>query len=114
MDNNQITAFHPGAMMQAHITAIAPRRDIKLASSRPTGAMPCCSTPAVQGRRHPVRVRSGPGPADVRRQGAQRFVDQASWVTVNDYEGKMLCERTGLDSPSHLTARQRPGRDAGR
>src|SRR5690606_15727851 len=24
------------------------------------------------------------------------FIDQASWVTVNDYEGKMLCERTGL------------------
>lgn len=24
-----------------------------------------------------------------------RFVDQASWVTVNDYEGKMLCDRTG-------------------
>lgn len=26
-----------------------------------------------------------------------RFVEQASWVTVNDYEGKMLCDRTGLD-----------------
>ena len=26
-----------------------------------------------------------------------RFVEQATWVTVNDYEGKMLCERTGLD-----------------
>jgi adenosine kinase len=24
-----------------------------------------------------------------------RFIDQASWVTVNDYEGKMLCDRTG-------------------
>jgi adenosine kinase len=25
----------------------------------------------------------------------RRFVEQASWVAVNDYEGKMLCERTG-------------------
>jgi adenosine kinase len=25
----------------------------------------------------------------------QRFVSQASWVAVNDYEGAMLCERTG-------------------
>jgi adenosine kinase len=25
------------------------------------------------------------------------FVDQASWVTVNDYEGKMLCERMGVE-----------------
>ena len=28
----------------------------------------------------------------------KKFVDQASWVTVNDYEGKMLCERTGWSS----------------
>jgi adenosine kinase len=26
------------------------------------------------------------------------FIDQATWVTVNDYEGKMLCERTGWSS----------------
>jgi adenosine kinase len=36
----------------------------------------------------------------------QRFVDQASWVAVNDYEGKMLCDRTGQTleslSRSHL------------
>ena len=36
----------------------------------------------------------------------RRFVDQASWVAVNDYEGRMLCERTGLSleelSRSHL------------
>jgi len=25
-----------------------------------------------------------------------RFIDQASWVAVNDYEGRMLCDRTGL------------------
>jgi adenosine kinase len=25
-----------------------------------------------------------------------RFIDQASWVTVNDYEGKMLSDRTGM------------------
>jgi len=29
-DNNQITAFHPGAMMQAHITRIEPRPEIRL------------------------------------------------------------------------------------
>jgi adenosine kinase len=26
------------------------------------------------------------------------FIEQATWVTVNDYEGKMLCERTGWSS----------------
>jgi adenosine kinase len=36
-DNNQITAFHPGAMMQAHITQIAARSDIKLGMISPDG-----------------------------------------------------------------------------
>ena len=26
-----------------------------------------------------------------------RFIEQASWVTVNDYEGRMLCDRTGME-----------------
>src|SRR5450759_3427078 len=29
-DNNQITAFHPGAMMHAHVTRIQARSDVKL------------------------------------------------------------------------------------
>ena len=36
-DNNQITAFHPGAMMQAHVTQIAARSDIKLGIVSPDG-----------------------------------------------------------------------------
>ena len=36
----------------------------------------------------------------------RQFISQASWVAVNDYEGRMLCERTGLSlaelSRSHL------------
>ena len=44
--------------------------------------------------------------ADVRRRRAAQFVDQATWVAVNDYEGRMLCDRTGHTleslSRSHL------------
>ena len=36
-DNNQITAFHPGAMMQAHITKVQARPDIKLGIISPDG-----------------------------------------------------------------------------
>jgi adenosine kinase len=36
-DNNQITAFHPGAMMQAHVTRIEARSDIKLGIISPDG-----------------------------------------------------------------------------
>ena len=32
----------------------------------------------------------------------KRFIDKATWVTVNDYEGKMLCDRTGW-SPSQIS-----------
>jgi adenosine kinase len=36
----------------------------------------------------------------------RRFVERATWVAVNDYEARMLCERTGVDlarlSRSHL------------
>jgi len=31
-----------------------------------------------------------------------RFIDQATWVTVNDYEGQMLCDRTGW-SPADIS-----------
>ena len=37
LDNNQITAFHPGAMMQAHVTRIEARPDIKLGIISPDG-----------------------------------------------------------------------------
>ena len=42
-DNNQITAFHPGAMMQAHSQRIEAAPGVQLA---PMAAMPCCSTPS--------------------------------------------------------------------
>jgi adenosine kinase len=37
VDNNQITAFHPGAMQQAHVTKVAARDDIKLGIIAPDG-----------------------------------------------------------------------------
>src|SRR5688572_27742588 len=37
LDNNQITAFHPGAMMQAHVTRIEPRSDVRLGIISPDG-----------------------------------------------------------------------------
>ena len=52
---------------------------------------------AVPGGGYSLCLRSGAGSAHVLGRGTLRFVEQASWVAVNDYEGKMLCERTGLD-----------------
>ena len=96
-DNNQITAFHPGAMMQAHVTRIDKRADIKLGIISPDGRDAMLQH-AEQFRAADIPFVFDPGQGLPMFDGAEltRFIDQATWVTVNDYEGKMLCERTGL------------------
>jgi len=96
-DNNQITAFHPGAMMQAHITQIEKRDDIKLAIISPDGRDAMIQH-AEQLKAADIPFVFDPGQGLPMFDGADllRFIDQATWVTVNDYEGKMLSDRTGL------------------
>ena len=96
-DNNQITAFHPGAMMQAHITKIEKRSDIKLAIISPDGRDAMVQH-AEQLKAADIPFVFDPGQGLPMFDGADlnRFIDQATWVTVNDYEGKMLSDRTGL------------------
>ena len=96
-DNNQITAFHPGAMMQAHITKIEKRDDIKLAIISPDGRDAMIQH-AEQLKAADIPFVFDPGQGLPMFDGADlnRFIDQATWVTVNDYEGKMLSDRTGL------------------
>ncbi len=96
-DNNQITAFHPGAMMQAHITKIEKRDDIKLAIISPDGRDAMVQH-AEQLKAADIPFVFDPGQGLPMFDGADlnRFIDQATWVTVNDYEGKMLSERTGM------------------
>jgi len=95
-DNNQITAFHPGAMMQAHLHRIEAEAGVKLAIIAPDGrdAMLQHADQLVQAG-IPFVFDPGQGLPMFNGEELRRFVEQASWVTVNDYEGKMLCERTG-------------------
>jgi adenosine kinase len=98
-DNNQITAFHPGAMMQAHITRIAPRADIKLGIISPDGRDAMLQhAEQFKAAGIPFVFDPGQGLPMFDGQELAAFIDQASWVTVNDYEGKMLSERTGWSS----------------
>jgi adenosine kinase len=98
-DNNQITAFHPGAMMLAHATRIAGRPDIKLGIISPDGRDAMLEH-AEQFNAASIPFVFDPGQGLPMFDGKElaRFVEQASWVTVNDYEGKMLSERTGWSS----------------
>ena len=98
-DNNQITAFHPGAMMQAHVTQVPARADIKLGMISPDGRDAMLQH-AQQFRAAGIPFVFDPGQGLPMFDGKElaAFVEAATWVTVNDYEGKMLSERTGWDS----------------
>ncbi|HEX7687841.1 MAG TPA: carbohydrate kinase family protein [Burkholderiaceae bacterium] len=105
--NNQITAFHPGAMMQAHETGLPARGDIALAIIGPDGRdamMRRARDLAAAGI--PFIFDPGQGLPMFDGDDLRAFVAQATWVTVNDYEARMLTERLGTDlatlSRSHL------------
>ena len=95
-DNNQITAFHPGAMMQAHQIRVEQRPDVRLGIISPDGREAMMQH-AQQMVAAGIAFVFDPGQGLPMFDGAElrHFIDQATWVTVNDYEGKMLSERTG-------------------
>ena len=96
-DNNQITAFHPGAMMQAHTCRIeAGLQGVGLAIIAPDGRDAMLEHAAqLRAAGIPFVFDPGQGLPMFNAEELARFVEQASWVAVNDYEAKMLCERTG-------------------
>ena len=95
-DNNQITAFHPGAMMQAHISRIEARSDITLGIISPDGRDAMLQH-AEQFKAAGIAFVFDPGQGLPMFDGQElaHFVELASWVTVNDYEARMLSDRTG-------------------
>lgn len=95
-DDNQITAFHPGAMNQSHIQKV------------PTDAGISMGVVAPDGRdgmiRHaeqfadagiPFMFDPGQGLPMFDGDDLKRFIEQATWVAVNSYESELMQERTG-------------------
>ncbi|CAD5375259.1 Sugar kinase [Rubrivivax sp. A210] len=106
-DNNQITAFHPGAMNNAHLIATPLPAGLAIGIVAPDGRE------AMWRRANQMHAAGIPFVFDPGQQlpqfdGAElrEFIGLASWVAVNDYEARMLCERTGqslaMMSESHL------------
>ena len=97
-DNNQITAFHPGAMSFAHQIKVHARSDIKLAIVSPDGRDAMIEH-AEQLAHAKIPFVFDPGQGLPMFNGVElaKLIGQSTWVTVNDYEGKMLSERTGWD-----------------
>ena len=107
VDNNQITAFHPGAMSEAHLTAVPASSDLKVAIIAPDGRDAMIQHAAqLSAAGIPFVFDPGQGLPMFNGDELNHFVSMATWVTVNDYEARMLSERTGKSlevlSRSHL------------
>jgi adenosine kinase len=107
LDNNQITAFHPGAMQSAHETPVPAGADIKLAIIAPDGRDAMLDhSRQLSDAKIPFIFDPGQGLPMFDGAELRDFVDRARWVAVNDYEAQMLADRTGRSveemSRSHL------------
>jgi len=97
LDDNQITAFHPGAMNRSHLLEVPGDAGIRIGILAPDGREGMI-VHAAQFERAGIPFIFDPGQAMplFGGQDLEAFIDQATWVTVNDYEGQLLQERTGL------------------
>jgi adenosine kinase len=100
-DNNQITAFHPGAMQNAHLIEVPPksqRADLAIGIIAPDGRE------AMWRHAHQMAAAGIPFVFDPGQQlplfdGQQlrEVLKLASWVALNDYEAAMVTDRTGMN-----------------
>ena len=104
-DNNQITAFHPGAMSNAHHMAVPARSDLTIGIIAPDGR------DAMWQHAHQMHTLGVPFIFDPGQQlpqfdGAEHreILGLARWVAVNDYEARMLQDRTG-ETPAQMSLR---------
>jgi len=97
MDDNQITAFHPGAMNQSHLNSIPGDGSVQLAIVAPDGRDGMLQH-AQQLADHRVPFIFDPGQGLPMFSGEELlwFVQRADYVAVNDYEARLLTEKTGL------------------
>lgn len=97
-DNNQITAFHPGAMSHAHLLQVTSETPAAVGIVAPDGR-----EAMLQHARQfheagiPFVFDPGQGLPMFNGEELKAFIAQADWIAVNDYEAKVLCDRTGMD-----------------
>jgi adenosine kinase len=103
LDDNQITAFHPGAMNFSHENNVSDANDISIGIISPDGRdgmILHASQFAEVGI--PFVFDPGQGLPMFESEELRTFFDQATWITVNDYEWQMIQEKTGM--PPHDVA----------
>jgi adenosine kinase len=95
-DNNQITAFHPGAMQLSHLNEVASAKDISIGIVAPDGRDGMIQhADGFAKAGIPFIFDPGQGLPMYDGKDLKRFVEQATWVAVNDYEWQMIQQKTG-------------------
>ena len=96
LDDNQITAFHPGAMNHSHENRIDATVDARLAIVAPDGRDGMVQhVEQLAAARIPFVFDPGQGLPMFSGADLLQMIDQATYLAVNDYEGKMIEEKTG-------------------
>ncbi|PZO63545.1 MAG: carbohydrate kinase family protein [Pseudoxanthomonas suwonensis] len=98
LDNNQITAFHPGAMQRSHENHVRDVSGVGIGIVSPDGREGMLQN-AREFAEAGIPFIFDPGQAMPLFNGEElrRFIELADYVTVNDYESNLLAERTGWD-----------------
>jgi len=105
LDDNQITAFHPGAMSMSHENHVADAPNASIGIVSPDGRDGMIEhAKEFEEAGVPFIFDPGQGMPMFDGDDLLRFVEQANWVTVNDYEMEMLQQRTGK-SPHEIAER---------
>ncbi|KVM59727.1 sugar kinase [Burkholderia ubonensis] len=96
LDNNQIAAFHPGAMMQSHLNHVGDAQDITLAIVGPDGFDGMVQhTEELAKAGVPFVFDPGQGLPLFDGATLRRSIELATYVAVNDYEAKLVSDKTG-------------------
>ncbi len=97
--NNQITAFHPGAMNFSHENHVKNYANIKIGIVGPDGRDGMIQH-AAEFADSAIPFIFDPGQAMPLFDGddLKKFIDQATWMAVNDYEYELVQDRTGMDA----------------
>lgn len=95
-DDNQITAFHPGAMSLSHENSVGDAEGVRIGIVSPDGRDGMIQH-AQQFAEANIPFIFDPGQGMPMFDGADllRFAEQATWITLNDYEAQLFEERTG-------------------
>jgi adenosine kinase len=98
LDDNQITAFHPGAMQFAHLNKVNDAQPgIALGIVAPDGRQAMIDHAAqFAAASIPFIFDPGQGMPMFNGDELKTFIRQASWIALNDYEWGMLQQKTGL------------------